>query len=716
MPNKLPADFNSVWYAATYRDVALSGLTPHDHYLRFGKALGRPSRPSKTPSLGKDASAQAPAQRDQPAVPRDTAAPKNDVQSFPIIQRPAGFDPADSSPQPAPPRDSGLNGVFGLETIIARSGTAADNAALTSALHSYAQLMRLPLPAALGEPHRAPSCAAGSFQAGATRLENFWLAEPTRLRLMLGSNSNAETEPSRWALRAYQADGRAHAALHVLGSGVELPPIGPVIHDVELLHPMMPLLLELCDGEGVSHGFTLVPFPSLLPGGLHAAELKALQAEPNPMDAFWSLSEVLLQEIVGRDGVADKAVTRVTIDGEGLEGEPLSSDAVREWLAAVFDLEPTDAGAHFQSGSAQAGLELLLPRGSVPTISALVSRRLSVGDSAFMSGPYLIADDDSNRPRWSIALPAGVDADGAVPTLRPTDAAGDLLPSTDVAPIHLAIALRSADAVGGKTPPAIDGVLTTKSRALSVLVKVTDGVGIEALIAAVRATSEEAEYLFVLPEPTEEFRALLDNLLGEGGWTQVADGSDLPMIARSVRYPILLTVSDRIELINPGTLPALLDMLDHDERAASASCALQWEKIIKRQVVLQPGSGGLFPTGVSFASGPRLSFGEPDVLEALSGLTYPVVANESLLTAWRTSALAELPAARGPVSASGEDVRIGLDLMDEGYRNWCTTQVIARLSGPYVRRDMIDPVGAAYMQARRWEDILGRVTVVRELF
>ncbi len=70
----------------------------------------------------------------------------------------------------------------------------------------------------------------------------------------------------------------------------------------------------------------------------------------------------------------------------------------------------------------------------------------------------------------------------------------------------------------------------------------------------------------------------------------------------------------------------------------------------------------------------------------------------------------------GPVPAAGEDIRLGLDLMQAGYRNWCTTQVSARLAGSYAPRDMIDPVGAAYLQPERWEDILGRVTVVRELF
>ena len=41
MPGKLPPDFDPNWYAASYRDVALSGLSPSQHYLRFGRMLGR---------------------------------------------------------------------------------------------------------------------------------------------------------------------------------------------------------------------------------------------------------------------------------------------------------------------------------------------------------------------------------------------------------------------------------------------------------------------------------------------------------------------------------------------------------------------------------------------------------------------------------------------------------------------------------------------------
>jgi hypothetical protein len=202
----------------------------------------------------------------------------------------------------------------------------------------------------------------------------------------------------------------------------------------------------------------------------------------------------------------------------------------------------------------------------------------------------------------------------------------------------------------------------------------------------------------------------------EAGAVFLGANAPLRQFARDAVHETLVTISDRIELGDRRAQAASVELLLSNENNGSASCALLSEKIIKKNVVLQPATGGLFPTGVSVASGPRLAFGEPNALQALPGLAYPVLANTLLFTAWRRRALVELPEVPGPGAAIAEDVRIGLDLTRAGYRNWCTTRSFAQLSGPYTPREGIDPVGAGYVQPQRWEDILGRVTLVRELF
>lgn len=705
MLGKLPPEFDASWYATNYRDVALSGLSPRQHYLRFGRILGR--RVSGPPPRAGGSAEPAPAQPaerlDSPPAPPTLASPLPKIgDSPPIIDRPDGFDPAELIPQPAPPRPGGdSNLAFSLESIaVAAPGSAVERTAIGPALQAYARLQRLQVPNGM-DAKAGTGCGAATFQTDPARIENAWLADDSRLRLMLAGGA-AASDPL--AIRAYQAEPASPAELRMLGAGIELPPQGPVFHDLELLHPLMPLLLELADADGVTRGISLMPFPSLLPGGLHAAELRAVQNEPNPMDAFWSLSELLLQETVGREGWADRSVTGVTGNGDEALSQP-----VQDWLSAIFGLT-VDAGQ-------QDGLRLFLPRDSVPTISALASRRLDAGDGTSLSGPYLIAEAGSYRPRWSIALPADQLAGAAVPLLRPAGTSGDAIPATRLAPIHLAIALRSPSA---PAPPAVAPEGDTTSSAvpggLSVVVSGSDAAQMERLVQSIRAAvAGEVEFLLRTPHPFETLTAALDRACEGQGWVPAPAGAELREIASQARHGTLLTISDRIGL-GGRILPALLKLLQRDESVGSASCALLSEKIIKKQVVLQPASGGLFPTRVSFASAPRLSFGEPDVLQALPGLAYPVVANTLLLTVWRTGALAALPRPSGPVSSAGEEIRLGLDLMQAGYRNWCTTQVSASLSGPYAPRDTIDPVGEAYLQPERWEEILDRVSVVRELF
>jgi hypothetical protein len=259
------------------------------------------------------------------------------------------------------------------------------------------------------------------------------------------------------------------------------------------------------------------------------------------------------------------------------------------------------------------------------------------------------------------------------------------------------------------------GSLQTES--LSVLVYAAEASRTVPLIEWLRTVAgEELDLLIAYDESDVEVRDALNRACGRNAWTAVPHLSDHRLVAKEARHELFMTVSDRVVLDNGGgALAGVLDLLRRHERAGSASCALLAEKTLKNDIILQPASGGLFPTGVSFVNGPGLAFGEPDVQQALRGRTYPVVANTLLFTAWRRSALLQLPPPSTTEPARAADIRTGLDLMRAGYDNWCTTLVTARLSGQYVMRDQIDPVGPGYLLPERWENILRRVTLVREL-
>jgi hypothetical protein len=253
---------------------------------------------------------------------------------------------------------------------------------------------------------------------------------------------------------------------------------------------------------------------------------------------------------------------------------------------------------------------------------------------------------------------------------------------------------------------------------LGVLLEATDAQRTEALLGALRAATggyARVDLRVRFLSADHEIRTALDRICGTAGWAE-ASTADLRKIAREMQSERLLTITDRVKLNGAEALGKLHELLELDPSAASASCVLLEESIIKRETVLQPASGGIFPAGVSFATSPRLRFNEPDVLQALAGLTYPVAANTLLFSLWRTRAVAELPSLTGPVPQITSDVRLGLDLIDAGFQNLCTTCVSARLSGPYRRRDCIDPDGSSHLQPDRWANILSRVTILRELF
>lgn len=682
MPNRLPPEFDPDRYAAAYPDVALSGLEPAEHYLRFGKLLGRSPtgkgvapKPVSPPAHPK---APSPAAGTSAAPPKEPKPPRAEPE--PIIARPADLDPAKLAALPAPPRaGASEDGTFDLRTLSEGPFQTPEHGNdLCRPLMAYASIFDLEPPCPL--PERADFVLSGSrqFLSGALRIENTWFADG-RLRLMIAGAAESPNESQGWALRAYQAGARTPCELRLAGAGLQFPGAGPIFHDLELVHPLMPLLLELADTSGATREIALLPFPSLLPGGLHAAELRALQEDANPMDAFWSLSEALLSELLETKSSSKRSITTLAIATNGAEKEITSE--VEDWLSSVFGLLASDANG---------GLRLRLPTDAVPTISALVSRRLDVDGVHSVAGPYLVADPSTRQPRWSVALPSGQAAAPGIPLLeRPGRSGRCKTGSSKPVPVHLAIVFRPSPSA--EMLPLEGERESAKLPPLTVSVDSRDPERTQKLVSVLE---DDTEIDLVPREPN----------------------SDLRNIARTAKHDLILTLDDRIRLTDTGSVAALCRLIQADDSIASASCVLLGEAVFKKQSVLRPASGGLFPGRVSFASSPRLSFFEPDVLQPLAQLTYPVVANTFLFTIWRRSALAALPSREGPNSKSSADIRLGLDLMQAGYRNICTAEATAVLSGPYTRRDVIDPVGSAYLQPARWEDLLNRVTILRELF
>jgi hypothetical protein len=724
MREKLPADFDADWYAATYPDVGLSGLRPADHYLLFGRVLGRKFKGSgvKTSKPAQLTTAEMPAASGKAALgqmsePESSAgkdvaaavvtepaeAPTPKPKLDPIIDRPDDLDPSAGVASP-PPRREGADehGHFSLARLTKLPGQTGEN---RPAILAYARLFGIGWPEPCDNGQTAISCDSRLFQLGPSRIENAWVTGDGSLRLMVSGQPEPGSSDSVLIIRAYQAEPSSPAELRMVGEGVQLPAVGPVIHDLPLLNPYMPLLLELSDQDGLIC-FCLLPFPSLLPGGLHWAELKAAQTEPNPMDDFWASSQALLTEAIHRREDGERLFGSLHFEGIPL---PETQPPFTAWLNSLF-------GVAVGATDEVAGAQLAVPQDCLPTLSALVARRTAAGESSAQSISYLVAEEGSHLPRWLITLPAALAANERIPSLQtsfsavagPDDGRSSRLPPLAIA-FRSPAALPDSSHVGAERKPS-------SALGLTVVIKASDGERSRQLLQSVRSViTGELEVQVQCDDLTEDVRrSLAEAIALETAWVPLSVEADLREVAATARYETMLTISDRVQLGDGQVLLTVLDLLRGSDDVASASCALLSEKIIKRNIVLEPACGGLFPTAVAFSAGPHLTFGEPDVFQALPNLTYPVVANSLFMTAWRSNALAALPA--GPSTRGFDDIRIGLDLMRAGYRNLCTTKIAARLSGQYRRRDAIDPVGPGYLHYEQWEEILGRVTLVRELF
>jgi hypothetical protein len=311
-------------------------------------------------------------------------------------------------------------------------------------------------------------------------------------------------------------------------------------------------------------------------------------------------------------------------------------------------------------------------------------------------------------------LPSFAKRPANIPIIRSGSGTASFEGPAPTSPRHSAILLRSTARPLGNEVISPESRAQEKIEGLTVILDLSDRAWSAELVEAIQASTDALEFIVRLPKEEAVFPDLSE-IFSSNDWSTVTKDADLRNIANEARYDTLLSLSDQVRLCDPQTLKTMCSLLHSEDKIGSVSCALVGETIIKRKVVAQFGVGGLFPSGVSFATAPNLSFFEPDVIDALPELTYPVVANSFSLSVFRKSAVSKLAQPTSPVSSIASDVRLGLDLMQAGYGNWCTTQVSAGLRGPYARRDLIDPVGGSYLAPESWAQVLSKVTLLREL-
>ena len=787
--------FDADWYLAAYPDVALSGLSPQEHYRKFGLIMGRAanahqqaarqtSAPRPQATLSQPHAAAARFSRSQAVSPADLTLPGGGADS-PIIPAPAGY-----SPSPEPVVDPGRPGgaaplavrAGGLE--IARLPDLARLQQIIAPLAAYCRMFspdngaggalrdafefigqdRLVEQASTGfadQLDRAADPGGAGLQSGRARIANAWYVNEGGLRFFLAEGDEeprAESDTDQPAvLRVFQAPPDRPGAVQLVG----MQPLSDQnlgFFDAALLNPLMPVLLELSDEAGRTIEIGLLPFPSLLRGGIHAAETAALQLGADPMAETWRLSRALLAELCPEAGCAAAlSIAAIEIETSHATGaERLMSAPVRDWLGSVFGLRvrahettpPLDAGARhvfetlgnqpgLTSRTDRPGLVLELPAVAVPSLSALCSRRLDLGEHIRVAGPFLVADAVSCRPQWSVAMPL-LDSNlntamrylprlraGGGPRLRLGQISGR--DPHWLAPLHLAI--RFAPAIPPRDiqilqPLAPDASMrrVVSADAFSLALQVSDPARTERFLqslAAQRHGGKVAEILLCHPKETDSaiLHETVQKILPDARLVSLPGSVRLDDIAERMSGEAVLLAEDNVVLYDPQVAAVLSELLAGDPQAASVSCVLLHEVVQKGRSKVQVASGGIFPAAVSFTSAPRLGIAEPDCLAALSETSYPVLANSFRLCLIRKSALIDTRAARAgraPAGASA-DLGFGLDAFAAGYRSLCTSRVRAGTTAAPTRRDEIDPFGLACLLPARWDDLLGAVTVLRPL-
>ncbi len=538
-----------------------------------------------------------------------------------------------------------------------------------------------------------------------------------------------------------------------------MPEVGPGFVEIVLDNPLMPLLLELAADTGTTSGFALLPYPSLVRGGLHNAESAANQLSLMPMDDIWRLSLALLREHTAGAVQGGFSVTHLAVRlAEATGAEAVFSPQVREWLSGLFslglnavsgttDAKTEDPGATWLRDSLSGdqpsrgeGLTLTLPARGIPCLQALVSRRMHLPEGQTNApGPWLVSEAVHAKPLWSVAMPSNAPLSPDMPVLSrhesegaPSEDADAIVQTHWMAPLHLAVVLHSTDVPNDAVqlfPTAPDADITPPQapEGLCVVLSVGNLADTEAALIALETQTGLAQMDLILrgsvdstTEDLEQNVAIAAQIFGHRPKVMPRHSGmldDLDALLAATQAEHIAVIDAAVVLHDAHILAGLAAELVANSDTASVSCSLFHSHLGKgNKPALNFASGGMFPAGISLITAPRLTVIEPDTRHALPASSYPVLANSLDLCVIRRAALEETAAARAALPGTAAvDLHFGLSALAAGWRNICTSRISAGITRAPLRRDEIDPFGLACVLPACWDDLLSQVTVLREL-
>jgi hypothetical protein len=653
--------FDPEWYLRTYSDVADAGIDPLQHYMGIGWRQGR----DPGPEFGTSSYLKA-----NPDVARAKVNPLLHYIEFGHFEgrgssahrpEPTQFEgtPPDFGPAAPCASFSGANQhptrwrrAYQLEwneqlfCIGTCSIGYAPGQATRGKLKSSFSLLEL----LSGCGERTSPTKPAELPHSTERLLDAWYVNTGQLR----TRWHGKNVP--FVVRAFQRDPLSQGKLCMVGEGLAASGIDAV--DFQLKNPFFPVLLVFASPDGTLRGARMLAFPSLCRGGLHYAELLYSSGPTiDPVATGELLASRLLRILEGATTAAIHQI-EICIGAADGHGQLFQSD-FQLWLEKVMKIGvkpfgPRDSRAaeyleqavtlQTASQARGVGASLRIDHDMVPTIASLTEpNRPGESELDDVVVPILLAGTEPSQP--SIAVEPGRER----PVLGPL--------TSPVAPRWP----RLMAASNSKLPDSLPAAAITFSRQRTVseaalfmpIANTPESLGprgavswiiesrgwpkgglAQAVHALSRQSGGEGDHLYFLGVVDP----LAQSIARESFDGRLRGFDKLEAAILASRTPFIGFAGSGV-ILHDRRCAAVLTSLLHDERVATASCAVV--------EVMQSGMGWnvIIADGGAFAtpSGAKLDRKERDVVVAsLWGSSYPVTlptrhlwfARNSLVTAW----------------------------------------------------------------------------------
>jgi hypothetical protein len=761
-------DFSTMSYLKRYPDVARDGMNPLVHYERFGRKEERLISPAEPDAP------TVPTPQERPDTPKttqkfaDTArlveatTPGFRVFSMPLEHLDTefawltqtellrmtgecqlllgGLALARAGGADASSRDLAPDAIATIEIFARLNGMPEDHGLRWRVGES---MQAVPL----GNPSDTTGCNVHVFRELPIQIDAVWFSNSRDLRVRF----NAERLPDGQnpVARGYQYDPGVDGGLAMLGEhGLSRTSMQTV--DFAPINPYFPVLLTLTTPDGRFVAASLLPFPSLCPGGAHECERFA--STSTSTGDLASLAHTLLTEhLRASDVTGGWALARIMIDvREATGAERVFSTDFREWLWCIFAMRleawrtPTldppalaywhevlaapasvedTASVERHARRARGGQDLICPPGAFPSVHALTTCLANRGLERICSvGAYVIAQQGNASRRWLVNMPlsarnpdraAALAGSVRYPIINCTDdgpAAGAWRSGAPIAILERELHLRHPSQLIMPVAPDIRSPLVavdTPAAAGKVTVIITTSdVAAETFAAMLESLQLQRDIevrgimVATLPDSARPVLtvALERYFPQRHRFLECADGEDYADRVQRAAMPAaqvdgetcLLFINRAVVLHDPRTLSTLSRLASMD-RVATASCLLIGTNPSTNPPAVQARFSGVLAMRETTTS--RTECVELDAQALFPLDTYPVASNGDALFMMKAGVWQSVGGFRAIRSRDQRAaIELSAALAESGLRHLFTTRVSAEIdSAPPLSKERWAP-------------------------